>query len=128
MSRHTYKIHITDLEIKCSVGVLEQEKQQQQRVVVNLALTAQRPENPEEDNYENVVCYAGIISDIEKLLAEQHIDLLETMAQKVSQLCLNDDRISKARVHITKPDIIPNANVGVEFTARRPRPDSQNDD
>ena len=111
----TYTIHINDLEFSCSVGVLDEEKEAPQRVVMDIALTSVKPENVYSDNYEDVVCYSKIINNIAKMLAEKHIEIIETMAAKVTDICLADKRILKANVKVSKPDIIPNAEVGVEW-------------
>lgn len=111
----TYTIHINDLEFQASVGVLDHEKLQSQRVVMDIALTSVRPKNIYSDDYGDVVCYASIINKVATMLSQKHIELIETMAAKVTDICLEDSRILKANVKVVKPDIIPNAEVGVEL-------------
>ena len=59
-------------------------------------------------------------SGIGRLLGEGHIQLLETAAERIADLCLADRRCAKVRVKVEKLDVYTNAaGVGVEI--ERPR-------
>ena len=53
---------------------------------------------------------------MKEILAEGHINLVETLAEKVAGLCLSDPRVSGARVGVEKLHAISEAeSVGVEI-------------
>jgi dihydroneopterin aldolase len=66
------------------------------------------------------VCYAEVVADIRKLLADGHINLVETLAERIAAQCLDDHRILAAKVRVEKLDIMPEASaVGVEIERHR---------
>ena len=53
-------------------------------------------------------------------LAGEHIDLVETYAQRLAAICLEDERVVWARVRVEKPGALPGARAaGVEIITRR---------
>jgi 7,8-dihydroneopterin aldolase/epimerase/oxygenase len=54
------------------------------------------------------------------VLAQGHVNLVETLCEKIASACLKDRRVLAARIRVEKPDIIPNArSVGVEIERGR---------
>jgi len=49
-----------------------------------------------------------------------HVNLVETLAERIAGDCLADARVAAVRVRIEKPDVIANAQaVGVEIVRTR---------
>jgi dihydroneopterin aldolase len=116
----THRIFVRDLVLSCRIGIYSHEKDGQQRVRLNLDLTC--AEHPAiNDDYANVVCYAELVADIRDLLGQGHINLVETLAERVAELCLRDRRVLTARIRVEKLDAVPDAtSVGVEIERHRP--------
>ncbi|MCH8183252.1 MAG: dihydroneopterin aldolase, partial [Proteobacteria bacterium] len=71
---------------------------------------------------ENVVDYETIVQGVKTIVAAGHINLVETLAERVAGLCLSDARVEAARVRIEKLNVLPEAaSVGVEIERVRPR-------
>ena len=115
----TMKVFVRDLILPCRIGVYSHEKNAEQRVRINLELTC--VEHPAiNDEHQNVVCYAEIVDQIRRLLREGHINLVETLAERIAAQCLDDRRILGAKVRVEKLDIMPEASaVGVEIERHR---------
>lgn len=110
--RHVF---VRDLVLTCSIGVHAHEKDAPQRVRINLDL-AVREGNDIGDSLANVVCYEGIVSGIRGLVGESHVNLVETLAERIAAMCLDDVRVRVARVRVEKLDVFPDAtSVGVEI-------------
>ena len=110
--RHVF---VKDLEIIALLGVHEQERIKPQRIIVNIDLSVAEGSSAIEDDIRNVVSYEVVVRKVEKIVAEGHVNLVETLAERIAAACLADVRVLAARVRIEKPDIIPNArSVGVE--------------
>ena len=110
--RHVF---VKDLEIIALLGVHEQERIKPQRIIVNIDLSVAEGPGAIEDDIRNVVSYEVVVRKVEKIVAEGHVNLVETLAERIAAACLADGRVLAARVRIEKPDIIPNArSVGVE--------------
>ena len=57
---------------------------------------------------------------VEQIIADGHINLVETLCEKIAAACLKDKRVMAARVRVEKPNIIKNArSVGVEIERQR---------
>ena len=115
----TLKVFVRDLVLPCRIGVYSHEKHADQRVRINLELTCH--EHPAiNDEHHNVVCYAEVVEGIRGLLTGGHINLVETMAERIAALCLEDHRVIGAKIRVEKLDVMPEASaVGVEIERHR---------
>jgi 7,8-dihydroneopterin aldolase/epimerase/oxygenase len=117
MIRHVF---VRDLEVMATIGIYDHEKVTPQRIIVNIDLSVRETEGPMEDEISHVVSYEIIVRKVESIIAEGHVNLVETLCEKFATACLRDKRVVGARVRIEKPDIIPNArSVGVEIERAR---------
>ena len=115
--RHVF---VRDLDLMASIGIYATEKVKPQRIIVNIDLSVHEGEGPNDDDIGHVVSYEIVVKKVEAILAEGHINLVETLCEKVAAACLKDRRVVAARVRVEKPDIIPNArSVGVEIERTR---------
>jgi dihydroneopterin aldolase len=115
--RHVF---VRDLEIMALLGVHEHEKRQAQRIIVNIDLSVSEDVSELADDIDNVVSYEAVVRGIEAIVAQGHVHLVETLAERIAEGCLRDERIFAARVRIEKPDIIPNVrSVGIEIERLR---------
>jgi len=109
--RHVF---IRDLMLMCSIGVYEHEHEAPQRIRVNLDLTVS--ESHHNDNIDNVVCYEQISNKVRDIVAGDHTNLCETLAEKIAASCLGDIRVLCARIRVEKLDVFEDiASVGVEI-------------
>ncbi len=114
------RLFVRDLVLSCNIGVHPHEHGAPQRVRVNVDLWTVESPSPVDDNLDNVVSYEDIISGIETFFGERHINLVETAAEGIAELCLDDRRVVKVRVRVEKLDVFANvASVGVEIERRQ---------
>jgi dihydroneopterin aldolase len=110
--RHVF---IRDLMLSCKIGVHRHEQAGTQRVRINLDL-AVRDNRDLHDDLANVVCYERITNAVRAVVSGRHIKLLETLAEEIAGICLEDARVRSVRVRVEKLDIFPDAtSVGVEI-------------
>ena len=111
--RHVF---IRDLVLPCSIGVHRHERAATQRVRVNVDLAVREAGGPLNDDLANVVCYEAVADGIRAIVARGHVNLVETLAEEIASLCLEDLRILSARVRVEKLDVFTDAkSVGVEI-------------
>lgn len=109
--RHVF---VRDLELMALIGIYPHEKETPQRIIVNIDLSVK--EGSGDDDISHVVSYEIVVKKVEAIIAEGHVNLVETLCEKIARSCLTDRRVVAARVRVEKPDIIPNArSVGVEI-------------
>lgn len=110
--RHVF---IRDLVLLSSIGVHRHERADRQRIRVNIDL-AVRDDRDLDDDLGNVVCYEKITLGVQGLLADRHVNLVETVAEEIAAMCLEDGRVGSVRVRVEKLDVLPDAaSVGVEI-------------
>ncbi len=116
--RHVF---IRDLMLTCSIGIHAHEKEAAQRVRVNLDLAVREESRPLDDDIANVVCYEKISNAVRELARQGHVNLVETFAEKIAAMCLQNPRVNTARVRVEKLDVFNDtASVGVEIERSAP--------
>ena len=114
------RIFIRDLVVACAIGVHAHERGGTQRVRINVRVDVADGARPLRDSIANVVSYETIVDGIRAITGRGHINLVETLADRIGDLCLADDRVQRARVRVEKLDIYPDAaGVGVEVERAR---------
>jgi 7,8-dihydroneopterin aldolase/epimerase/oxygenase len=97
------------------IGLHQHERLAGQRIRVNLDLTV-ADSGPIDDDYDNVVCYGGLVTGLRRVVGAGHVNLAETLAERIADMCLADRRVLSARVRVEKLDVFPEAtSVGVEI-------------
>lgn len=115
-----YRIRVTDLVLLARIGIYEHERNGPQRVRVNVELQVAESGEALGDDISNVLSYEFIVEGIRGIIARGHINLVETLAEEISSLCLSDARVAHARVAVDKLDVMPDAAaVGVEIERAR---------
>jgi 7,8-dihydroneopterin aldolase/epimerase/oxygenase len=122
--RHVF---LHDLLLHAAIGVYSQEKGRTQRIRVNVDLGvtddgARELSRPAvgRDELARVVDYAVIARRVRDIVAAGHVQLVETLAERLAEACLEDARVQLARVRVEKLDVLPDgASAGVEVERRR---------
>lgn len=111
---------VNDLRLEASIGAYEYERRQRQPIRLTVRLSTIVPQLL-GDRLDQVVCYHDLSRRIEALANEDHFNLVETLAQQIAQLCLEDDRVDHVFVRVEKLQALSNASsVGVEIERTRP--------
>ena len=109
--RHVF---VRDLLVACRIGVHSHEKRREQPVRINLDLAVR--EGATDDKLAQVVDYEVIVERVRRIAGRGHVNLLETLAERIAEACLDDARVRAARVRAEKLDVFPDAaSVGVEI-------------
>ena len=111
--RHVF---IRDYILNCMIGIHSHEKAKEQRVRINVDLAVSEAVEPIDDSIQNVICYEKLANGIEHTIRKGHVNLVETLAEKIVIMCLDKKEVNSARVRVEKLDILENAeSVGVEI-------------
>lgn len=111
-----YRMFLRDLEMIASVGVHPHEKIKPQRIRVSVDLDVGPRAADATDTLDSVLSYEDLATAIRGIVAEGHVHLIETLAERIAQACLSDHRATSVRVRVEKPDIFADAaTVGIEI-------------
>ncbi len=115
-----YDIFVHDLVIPWRVGVRPHEQNSEQLIRLNINLRVREPKPVDAEDYDKVVCYEQIVDGVRALAAVGHVKLVETLAKRITDLCLADHRVDEARVRVEKLNAVSGAaSVGIEIVRTR---------
>jgi len=114
-------ITLTGLRVFGRHGVLEHERRDGQDFVVDVALTVDTRTAAATDDLAATVDYGTLADQLVAVVGGEPVQLIETLAERLAQVCLKDDRVISARVTVHKPDApIPHPFADVAVTVVRP--------
>ncbi|KQT73860.1 dihydroneopterin aldolase [Microbacterium sp. Leaf436] len=103
-------------------GVYADEKRDGQEFVVDAALAISLRRAAETDDVADTVHYGELAERIVALVEGEPVDLLETLAQRIADDVLTDERVASVRITVHKPQApIPVPFGDVAVTVRRSR-------
>jgi dihydroneopterin aldolase len=122
--RHVF---LRDLVLAASIGVHPHEHQGPQRIRINVDLgvlddgAQQLSRVPVgRDQLSRVVDYEALANRVRSIVAGGHVRLVETLAERIAEACLEDGRVELARIRVEKLDVFADAaSAGVEVERRR---------
>ena len=113
-------IHITDLLVRCILGVTDEERREQQDVLINLQVTTDISAAAAGDDLAQALDYRALKKRVFAFVAQSQCHLLETLVARVAKLCLEDPRAASVTVRIEKPSALRFArSVAIEMTVSR---------
>ena len=119
----TRRVFIRDLVLPCLIGVHRHEQDGRQRVRINLDLDVIENDGPIQDKLANVMSYETLVADVRTLVGAGHVNLVETLAERIAAVCLADQDVRAVKVRVEKLDVFADAaSVGVEIERSRPTP------
>lgn len=114
------RVFMHDLVLDVEIGVYTNEKGVTQRVRFSVEVELIPASVALEDDIGRAFDYDTIIKGIKSIVAQGHINLVETLAEEVACHCLAHPRAASVTVRIEKLDKEPGA-VGVEILRSKAR-------
>lgn len=115
------KIHIEQLEVLSLIGVYDWERNNKQRLLVDIELQADLSIAATSDNVDDTLNYALIAQKVIEVARQSEFKLIEALASHIIDTILDTfSLVSVVKLKLSKPDILANAqNVAVEFIKER---------
>lgn len=85
-------------------GVFDFERREGQVFVVDLVLGIDTAPAAASDHLQDTVDYGNLVTAVKAAVERDPVDLIETLAQRIADVCLTDDRVEWVRVSVHKPD------------------------
>ena len=110
------KIFIDDLLMRCIIGIFPEERINKQDVIVSLCLYTDIRCAAKSESIDDTVSYKDIQEEIMALVEDSSFQLVETMAETLSELCLSHTGIEAVKIRVDKPSALRFCrSVGVEI-------------
>lgn len=114
------QIHIRDLTCRCIVGINPEERTNLQDVIINLTLHADLREACGTDRIDDTIDYKSVKMAVLAMVEESSYYLVERLAERIAEVCLQDTRVEAVRVSVDKPGALRFArSVAVEIFRER---------
>ncbi|MBN2545610.1 MAG: dihydroneopterin aldolase [Spirochaetes bacterium] len=111
------KIYITDLALRCIIGINENERVEKQDIIINIVLFVDIRKAFKTDNIEDAVDYKVIKKKIIAFVEKSSFFLIEKLAEEISKVCLEDKKVKKVSIKVDKPQALRFArSVAVKIT------------
>ena len=114
------RILIQDLRVRAIIGVNDDERDNPQDLVINVALTTDTRAAGVSDQLEDTVSYSAISKRIVTLTEASSFLLIERLAEEIARACLTDERIEKVVVRVDKPRALRYARAAAVEIERSP--------
>jgi dihydroneopterin aldolase len=104
-------------------GVFEAERRDGQVFLVDLVLAVDTRAAARSDDLQDTVDYGSLVTRVVKAIESDPVDLIETLAERIADTCLEDERVSSVEVTVHKPHAPIDATFGdVALTITRTAP------
>jgi len=114
------RIIIEDLRLRCVIGLHEWERDLKQDILLNISLFTDLRPAARSDGIADTVDYKSLKLKLVGLVENSSFKLIETLAEKVAELCLRQDHVQAVKVRLDKPGALRYARtVAVEIERAR---------
>jgi 7,8-dihydroneopterin aldolase/epimerase/oxygenase len=104
MRTDTDRLAVYGIEAEGHHGVFDFEKRDGQIFKVDLVLGLDTGPAARSDDLQDTVNYGSLVGAVKKAVETDPVDLIETLAQRIADVCLTDGRVKWTEVTVHKPD------------------------
>jgi dihydroneopterin aldolase len=116
----TDRIELRGLQVRGHHGVFDFERHDGQEFLVDVALELDTIAAARSDDLTDTIDYGALAAGLAAVIGGEAVNLLETLAQRLADVCLADPRVQAATVTVHKPQApIPLTFADVAVTVRR---------
>ena len=115
-------IFLHGLRIETVIGVYDWERQIKQTVVLDLDMAADIKAAATTDHVEDTLNYKAVAKRITAFVGESKFQLVETLAERVAEIVVNEFKVPWLRLRVNKPGAVRGTrDVGVLIERGNPR-------
>ena len=114
MSNSVDLVFIRELQVNTIIGVYDWEREVRQTVVLDLEMATDNKRAAASDNIADALNYAAVSGRLIEFIGNSQFQLIETMAEQVATIVLNEFKVPWLRLRLCKPGAVAQAkDVGV---------------
>jgi len=117
------RLAVRGLAVHGHHGVFEHERRDGQEFVIDLVLGVDTRVAARSDDVQDTVDYGTLVDEVRTAAADDPVDLIETLAQRIADVCLRNALVDTVEVTVHKPHAPIQATFeDVALTINRSRP------
>jgi dihydroneopterin aldolase len=106
-------IFLHGLKVETIIGIWDWERKIRQTVSIDLEMGADIRRTAKTDSIDDALNYKAVAKRVQQFVTESEFQLVETMAEKIAELILEEFEVPWTQVRVSKPGAIRGAdNVG----------------
>jgi len=107
-------IFLHELKVDAVIGIWDWERKIRQTVVIDLDMATNIRKAAETDSVEDTLNYKLVAKRVQQFVANSEFQLVETLAENIARIVIDEFGIAWVRVRVNKPGAIRGAkDVGV---------------
>lgn len=107
-------IYLQDLKIDTVIGIYDWERKIRQTVSIDLKMATDIKRAADSDHIDDTLNYKKVAKRIISFVEESEFQLVETLAERIADIILNEFDVPWCEVNLAKPGAIRGAkNVGI---------------
>ena len=113
------KIVLTDLRVDAVIGIWDWEKRNSQSISIDLEMQTDTKKISQSDSIEDALDYKAVSKRAKQFIQDSQFNLIETLAENLAQIILEEFNVQWLRLSISKPYAIrdsKNISVCIERT------------
>ncbi|MCJ8275091.1 MAG: dihydroneopterin aldolase [Psychrosphaera sp.] len=113
-------VFIRQLAVSTTIGVYDWEKTIKQQLLIDIDMVSDIKDAAASDNISDTVDYAVVSNTITDYVQGNQFELIETVAQNIADIILNDFPVTQVTITLQKPGAVKNAqSVGVKIMRQK---------
>ncbi|MFJ5999543.1 dihydroneopterin aldolase [Streptomyces sp. NPDC092370] len=116
------RVALRGLKARGHHGVFPKEREEGQTFIVDLVLVLDTRPAAADDDLAKTVHYGIVAEEVVAAVQGEPVDLVETLAERIAQVCLKHEVVQEVEVCVHKPDApitVPFDDVTVTITRSR---------
>lgn len=98
------RLAVRGLAVHGHHGVLDFERRDGQEFVIDLVLGLDTSGAASSDDLRDTVDYGTLVDQVGSAVAHDPVDLIETLAQRIAEVCLRHRQVAEVEVTVHKPN------------------------
>jgi dihydroneopterin aldolase len=95
-------IYLNDLRIDTIIGIYDWERRIRQTIVLDIEMATDIRKSAETENIEDTLNYKAVAKRIISFVSESEFQLVETLAEKISEIILNEFDVPWCKLRLNK--------------------------
>lgn len=112
-------IFVRGLQIEAIIGIYDFERIRRQPLIFDIEMAANCRAAAATDHIDQALDYKAVTDRVRDFVGGSEFQLIETLAERVADILLNEFRVPWLRLSLTKPAAIPVARGGVGLIIER---------
>ena len=114
------KIKLSELKVETIIGIWEWEQRNPQTISIDLEMSTDISAAAKSDSIQDALDYKAISKRIKQYSKDNHFQLIETLAENLAQIILEEFKVAWVKLSVSKPYAIRDSkNVGLTIERKR---------